>query len=60
MNSSETADMNLNAGELAERFIMALVTGIGIYVGSRLLSIVWRPLVVTANDQAEPENTVTR
>ena len=57
---NETANMNLKAVELAEWFILTLVTGMGIYAGSRLLSIVWP--VVTANrfDQAEPENTVTR
>jgi len=59
----ETADrgFDISKGELAERFILALVTGIGIAVGARLLSSIW-PKVVIVNrfdqaEQAEAENT---
>jgi len=52
---------DISKGELAERFIFALVTGIGIALGARLLSFV-SPTVVIANrfdqaEQAEAENT---
>ncbi len=53
MNSGEKADMNLTAGELGEKFLTAMVWGIGIAVGARLLSFVW-PKVVTANRFAQP------
>jgi len=45
---------DISRGELAERFIFALVTGIGIAVGARVLSSLW-PKVVTANRFAQPE-----